>query len=53
VGFQPDRGQAGAAGHSADAAGLTRSCGALIVLFLIARLRGVKLFERDGTWARA
>ena len=28
---------------------LTRSCGALIVLFLIARLRGVKLFERDGT----
>jgi drug/metabolite transporter (DMT)-like permease len=28
---------------------LTRSCGALVVLFLIARLRGVKLFERDGT----
>jgi drug/metabolite transporter (DMT)-like permease len=28
---------------------LIRSCGALIVLFLIARLRGVKLFERDGT----
>ena len=26
-----------------------RSSGALIVLFLIARLRGVKLFERDGT----
>jgi len=26
-----------------------RSTGALIVLFLIARLRGVKLFERDGT----
>src|SRR6202166_2363686 len=25
------------------------SSGALIVLFLIARLRGVKLFERDGT----
>jgi drug/metabolite transporter (DMT)-like permease len=28
---------------------LIRSCGALVVLFLIARLRGVKLFERDGT----
>jgi drug/metabolite transporter (DMT)-like permease len=28
---------------------LIRSCGALLVLFLIARLRGVKLFERDGT----
>jgi drug/metabolite transporter (DMT)-like permease len=26
-----------------------RSTGALIVLFVIARLRGVKLFERDGT----
>jgi drug/metabolite transporter (DMT)-like permease len=26
-----------------------RSTGALVVLFLIARLRGVKLFERDGT----
>jgi drug/metabolite transporter (DMT)-like permease len=26
-----------------------RSSGALIVLFLIARLRGVKMFERDGT----
>jgi drug/metabolite transporter (DMT)-like permease len=26
-----------------------RSSGALVVLFLIARLRGVKLFERDGT----
>ena len=26
-----------------------RSAGALIVLFLIARLRGVKMFERDGT----
>jgi drug/metabolite transporter (DMT)-like permease len=26
-----------------------RSSGALIVLFLIARVRGVKLFERDGT----
>jgi drug/metabolite transporter (DMT)-like permease len=26
-----------------------RSSGALIVLFLIARLRGVKLFQRDGT----
>src|ERR1700737_3952458 len=26
-----------------------RSSGALIVLFLIARLRGVRLFERDGT----
>jgi len=26
-----------------------RSSGALIVLFVIARLRGVKLFERDGT----
>jgi drug/metabolite transporter (DMT)-like permease len=26
-----------------------RSAGALVVLFLIARLRGVKLFERDGT----
>ena len=29
-----------------------RSSGALIVLFVIARLRGVKMFERDGTlWA--
>lgn len=28
-----------------------RSSGALIVLLLIARLRGVKLFERDGTLA--
>ena len=28
---------------------LIRSSGALLVLFLIARLRGVKLFERDGT----
>jgi drug/metabolite transporter (DMT)-like permease len=28
---------------------LIRSCGALVVLFLIARLRGVKMFERDGT----
>jgi drug/metabolite transporter (DMT)-like permease len=28
---------------------LIRSCGALLVLFLIARLRGVKMFERDGT----
>jgi len=28
---------------------LIRSSGALVVLFLIARLRGVKLFERDGT----
>jgi drug/metabolite transporter (DMT)-like permease len=28
---------------------LIRSCGALLVLFLIAWLRGVKLFERDGT----
>src|ERR1700755_3353880 len=27
-----------------------RSSGALIVILLIARLRGVKLFERDGTW---
>ena len=26
-----------------------RSSGALVVLFLIARLRGVKMFERDGT----
>src|SRR6266852_67419 len=26
-----------------------RSTGALLVLFLIARLRGVKMFERDGT----
>ena len=26
-----------------------RSAGALIVLFLIARIRGVKMFERDGT----
>jgi len=26
-----------------------RSCGALLVLMLIARLRGVKIFERDGT----
>jgi drug/metabolite transporter (DMT)-like permease len=26
-----------------------RSAGALIVLFLIARMRGVKMFERDGT----
>ena len=26
-----------------------RSSGALLVLFLIARVRGVKLFERDGT----
>ena len=26
-----------------------RSAGALVVLFLIARLRGVKMFERDGT----
>ena len=26
-----------------------RSCGALVVLMLIARLRGVKIFERDGT----
>src|SRR6202142_3921799 len=26
-----------------------RSSGALIVLFVIARLRGVKMFERDGT----
>src|SRR5664279_5690545 len=26
-----------------------RSSGALLVLFLIARLRGVKMFERDGT----
>ena len=26
-----------------------RSAGALIVLMLIARLRGVKMFERDGT----
>jgi drug/metabolite transporter (DMT)-like permease len=26
-----------------------RSSGALVVLFLIARVRGVKLFERDGT----
>ena len=29
--------------------GTIRSSGALIVLFLIARLRGVKMFERDGT----
>jgi drug/metabolite transporter (DMT)-like permease len=28
---------------------LIRSSGALVVLFLIARLRGVKLFQRDGT----
>ena len=28
---------------------MIRSSGALAVLFLIARLRGVKLFERDGT----
>ena len=28
---------------------MIRSSGALVVLFLIARLRGVKLFERDGT----
>jgi len=28
---------------------LIRSSGALIVLFMIARLRGVKMFERDGT----
>ena len=28
---------------------MIRSAGALIVLFLIARLRGVKMFERDGT----
>src|SRR5674476_784159 len=28
---------------------LIRSSGALVVLFLIARFRGVKLFERDGT----
>jgi drug/metabolite transporter (DMT)-like permease len=28
---------------------LIRSSGALLVLFLIARLRGVKMFERDGT----
>ena len=26
-----------------------RSAGALIVLFLIARIRGVRMFERDGT----
>src|SRR3954447_16377609 len=26
-----------------------RSCGALPVLLVVARLRGVKLFERDGT----
>ncbi len=26
-----------------------RSCGAIVVLLLIARLRGVKMFERDGT----
>ncbi|HEU4805382.1 MAG TPA: DMT family transporter [Nitrobacter sp.] len=26
-----------------------RSCGAIVVLLVIARLRGVKLFERDGT----
>src|SRR5207237_3321520 len=26
-----------------------RSCGALLVIVLVARLRGVKLFERDGT----
>src|SRR6202453_2236277 len=28
---------------------MTRSAGALPVLLLIARLRGVKMFERDGT----
>src|SRR4051812_8214803 len=28
---------------------LIRSCGALLVILLIARLRGVKMFERDGT----
>ena len=28
---------------------MIRSAGALIVLFLIARIRGVKMFERDGT----
>jgi len=28
---------------------LIRSCGALPVLFLIARVRGVRMFERDGT----
>jgi drug/metabolite transporter (DMT)-like permease len=26
-----------------------RSCGALVVIMLVARLRGIKLFERDGT----
>jgi drug/metabolite transporter (DMT)-like permease len=26
-----------------------RSCGALLVILLVARLRGIKLFERDGT----
>ena len=26
-----------------------RSCGALVVILLVARLRGIKLFERDGT----
>jgi drug/metabolite transporter (DMT)-like permease len=28
---------------------MTRSAGALLILLLIARLRGVKMFERDGT----
>jgi drug/metabolite transporter (DMT)-like permease len=29
---------------------MIRSSGALPVLFLVGRLRGVKFFERDGTW---
>src|SRR3954469_12302388 len=29
--------------------GMIRSCGALVVILLVARLRGVRLFERDGS----
>src|SRR3954453_1193151 len=29
--------------------GAIRSCGALVVILLVARLRGVKMFARDGT----
>ena len=49
LGFQPDRGQAGTAGYSADAAGHVSFGRRVPVLLLIARLRGVRLFERDGT----
>ena len=50
LGLQPDRGEACTARHSAvPAQAFIRSCGAIVVLLLIARLRGVKLFERDGT----